>query len=52
MKLPLLMVLPLVCNIAVSQDCDCSSAFTFVKVYYEQNSPAFQKMKNNPQEYS
>jgi len=35
-----------------AQDCDCLSQFSFVKTYYENNNPAFQKLKNDPAEFS
>lgn len=35
-----------------AQDCDCRSQFNFVKEYYEQNNPAFQKINSNEEEKS
>lgn len=32
-----------------AQDCSCASQLSFVTNYYEQNNPAFQKIKNDPQ---
>ena len=51
MKIVFVTALLLLGQVALAQDCDCSSQFTFVKDYYEQNSPAFQKIKNDAQEY-
>lgn len=51
MKLSLVTLFLLLSNVVLGQDCDCSSEFSFVKTYYEQNSPAFQKLKNDPNAY-
>jgi hypothetical protein len=42
----------LLSNLLFAQECDCTSQFSFVRTYFEENSPAFQKIKNNPLEYS
>ncbi len=34
-----------------AQDCDCLTHFSFVKTYFEQNNPAFQKIKHDRQLY-
>lgn len=33
------------------QNCDCSSELSHVITYFENNNPAFQKIKNNPKDY-
>ena len=51
MKLPLVLLLLLLSNRLLAQDCDCAAEFEYVKSYYEQNSPAFPKIKDDPQAY-
>ncbi|MEJ8800415.1 S41 family peptidase [Pontibacter sp. H249] len=47
MKLPLILLFFLLTNAVLAQDCDCATEFEFVKSYYEQNSPAFPKIKSD-----
>lgn len=35
-----------------AQPCDCASQLSFVSNYFEENNPAFQKIKHNPQGYA
>jgi hypothetical protein len=34
-----------------AQSCECPAEFSFIKSYYEKNSPAFQKIKNDTAAY-
>jgi hypothetical protein len=34
-----------------AQSCECPAEFSFIKSYYERNSPAFQKIKNDTSAY-
>jgi hypothetical protein len=52
MKLILVLILMLQTRFALSQDCDCFSQFKFVKDYYENNNPAFQKIRSNKKSFS
>src|SRR6476469_5450798 len=36
----------------MAQDCSCAAQFNFVTNYFEQNNPAFQKIKNDPAGYT
>ena len=36
----------------MAQDCSCAAQFNFVTNYFEQNNPAFQKIKNDPATYT
>lgn len=47
MKALIITSLVLLSNLVYAQDCTCSSQFQFVKDYFEQNNPAFQKIKND-----
>jgi hypothetical protein len=47
MKLVFVILLVTFSQKTLSQDCDCSSQFKYVKDYYENNNPAFQKIKSN-----
>ena len=39
-------------NMMMAQDCSCAAQFNFVTNYFEQNNPAFQKIKNDPAGYT
>lgn len=47
MKLVFAFLLIIFTKKVLSQDCDCLSQFKYVKDYYENNNPAFQKIKSN-----
>jgi len=51
MKSFLVFILIMLTQAAQSQECDCFSQFKYVKAYYENNSPAFQKIKNNEKSF-
>jgi hypothetical protein len=36
----------------MAQDCSCAAQLNFVTNYFEQNNPAFQKIKNDPASYT
>ena len=51
MKLFISIYLLLISMASPAQDCDCGSEYDYVVQYFEANSPAFQKIKNNAKEY-
>ncbi len=42
--------LTLLTIVVFGQDCDCKSQLTYVINYYENNNPAYQKIKNDAKE--
>jgi hypothetical protein len=51
MKLFLTLALFIFCRQVIAQDCSCAAQLNFVITYFEQNNPAFQKIKNDPGSY-
>jgi hypothetical protein len=52
MKLFLTLALFIFCRQVIAQDCSCAAQLNFVITYFEQNNPAFQKIKNDPGSYT
>ena len=52
MKLFLTLSLFIFSRQVMAQDCSCAAQLNFVMDYFEQNNPAFQKIKNDPGSYT